>query len=165
MEFATLPLLETGKLNTRLFLNCLEEVSDKMALQRPNAHTNNVAFIACHILDNRYHLSKAIGLTLEHPLANYAIFSDPNIHGINDVKDYPPVKQLCKAWQTVSVKLLEHLPTLTEEALHEPLNQLYPSEDKSVLASAAFLLQHEAYHIGQLALLRKYLGLKAMSYK
>jgi uncharacterized damage-inducible protein DinB len=37
-------------------------------------------------------------------------------------------------------------------------------DDGSVAAGLAFLLTHEGYHIGQMALLRKYLGHPAMAY-
>jgi uncharacterized damage-inducible protein DinB len=165
MEFAILPLLEIAELNTRLYLNCLEGLGDASVLQRPNSETNNIAFIACHILDNRYFLTQDVGLTLEHPLANHTIFSDPSIRSVDDVKDYPALEHVRNAWKNLSVTLLDHLPAMTEEALQQTTDNPYPVEDKSTLAGIAFLLQHESYHIGQLSLLRKYLGLKAMSYK
>jgi uncharacterized damage-inducible protein DinB len=165
MELAIMPLLEVAKLNTKLYLNCLEGISDELAVHRPNVYTNNVTFIACHILDNRYFLTQDVGLTLEHPLANHTIFSDPSIRSVDDVKDYPALEHVRNAWKNLSVTLLEHLPAMTEEALQQTTDNPYPVEDKSNLAGIAFLLQHESYHIGQLSLLRKYFGLKAMSYK
>ena len=35
----------------------------------------------------------------------------------------------------------------------------------AVLGAVAFLLQHDSYHVGQLALLRKHFGLGAMRYR
>jgi uncharacterized damage-inducible protein DinB len=40
----------------------------------------------------------------------------------------------------------------------------FPISDPSVLGMTAFLVQHESYHIGQMAFLRKQLGLEAMAY-
>jgi hypothetical protein len=37
--------------------------------------------------------------------------------------------------------------------------------DRTLLGALAFLAQHESYHVGQLALLRKYAGLPAMRYR
>ncbi|MGB7490782.1 MAG: hypothetical protein WBN62_10660 [Thermoanaerobaculia bacterium] len=39
----------------------------------------------------------------------------------------------------------------------------FPFEDPSMAGGIGFLLHHEAYHIGQLALLRKFHRLPAMS--
>jgi hypothetical protein len=36
--------------------------------------------------------------------------------------------------------------------------------DRSILGMLAFIAQHESYHIGQLSLLRKHVGLPAMRY-
>ncbi|HEX9723580.1 MAG TPA: hypothetical protein VGC53_04790 [Vicinamibacteria bacterium] len=45
------------------------------------------------------------------------------------------------------------------------MKQPFPIEDgKSLLGCITFLLEHEAFHIGQIALLRRYLGLGAMKY-
>jgi uncharacterized damage-inducible protein DinB len=42
--------------------------------------------------------------------------------------------------------------------------QALPGADGTVLGALAFLAQHESYHVGQVALLRRQLGLPAMSY-
>lgn len=46
--------------------------------------------------------------------------------------------------------------------LDEPAPQRYPGGDPSVLGALAFLVQHDSYHLGQLALLRRAHGLPAM---
>jgi hypothetical protein len=40
----------------------------------------------------------------------------------------------------------------------------FPIGDATVLGLIAFMVQHDSYHIGQLALLRKHYGLPAMRY-
>ena len=40
-----------------------------------------------------------------------------------------------------------------------------PVDDKSNMGLLIFMMQHESYHIGQLAILRKQAGLPAMSYR
>ena len=37
-------------------------------------------------------------------------------------------------------------------------------DDKTMLGLLAFLAQHDSYHVGQMAILRKAVGLQAMSY-
>jgi len=63
----------------------------------------------------------------------------------------------------------DHLETvlgaLTTERLDEPAPQRFPIDDETVLGEIAFLVQHDSYHIGQVALLRRQLGLPAMRYR
>ena len=37
-------------------------------------------------------------------------------------------------------------------------------ENDTALASLVFLIQHESYHVGQIALVRRFLGHEAISY-
>jgi hypothetical protein len=43
--------------------------------------------------------------------------------------------------------------------------QRFPVDDPTFGAAIEFQLHHESYHIGQLALLRKYYGYPAMTYR
>ena len=43
------------RLNTRLFLNCMEGVDDAVAARRPGPETNGMGFLALHLLDARYY--------------------------------------------------------------------------------------------------------------
>ena len=79
-------------LQSKLFLNCLDGVTDDAAAVRAGGTTNNMAFLAAHLVDSRHWLARVVG-------------------------------------------------------------------------TIAFLVHHEAYHIGQLALLRRYTGSPAMSYR
>ncbi len=58
----------------------------------------------------------------------------------------------------------ERFPALSAGELGRESPQEFPVNDGSLLAGIAFLLAHEAFHIGQLAFLRKYVGLGPMSY-
>lgn len=53
---------------------------------------------------------------------------------------------------------------ISDAELLEPSGQKFPNADRTRLGAVAFLLQHEAYHIGQVALLRKAFGLGPMRY-
>jgi hypothetical protein len=68
------------------------------------------------------------------------------------------------AWRTVSSALADRLATLTAAELDTRAAQSFPVHDESLLGGIAFLQQHESFHIGQLAYLRRLLGLGSMSY-
>jgi hypothetical protein len=53
MNPAVRPLDVLLGLNTRLFMNCLEDVTDELAQRRVAADTNSLAFIGCHLVGAR----------------------------------------------------------------------------------------------------------------
>jgi uncharacterized damage-inducible protein DinB len=147
------------KLNTNLFNNCLDGVSDEIARMRVSNNTNNIAFIAVHVVDARYYLADYLGLTAENPFKDFA-----DIQSIKDVIDFPAVDTLRSAWQTVSAALEKRFQVLTESELKAKSPEKFPLDDDTVLGGIAFMLQHESFHIGQLAFLRKHFGLGPMKY-
>ena len=68
MNQIVMPLCTILKLNTRLFINCLEGVDEVTARKRPGDSTNNISYVACHILDSRYYLAKYLGRNVDNPL-------------------------------------------------------------------------------------------------
>jgi uncharacterized damage-inducible protein DinB len=159
MQEAIGPLFEVLKLNTRLFLNCLDGVDDEMARQRPSADTNSIGFLACHVLHARYYLAGFLGLEAVNPFQE--LFD--SAHDVNDL-EVPPLDGLRSAWVELSAQLVDRLPVLGEAELGRDSGQEFPVEDGTVRGAIAFLVQHESFHIGQLALLRKYFGLEGMAY-
>ena len=164
LPLAVIPILEIAKLNSRLFLNCLDSMSDELANQRPNEHTNNVIFIACHVYEARRYLANSVGGRVENPFADYELTTDTGVKRVDEVNAFPPVEHLRSAWTNLADVLHEQLAQLTEETLRQPSDAPYPVDVRTALGDAAFLLEHESYHIGQMSLLRKYLGLPAMAY-
>ena len=146
-------------LSTRLYINSFEGVDDEAARVRPSNSTNNMAFIALHVLDARAYLARYLGLEYQHPFTGLE-----EVNSIEDMTDYPSVEDLLASWKEVSGLLDERMQTLSSEQLSKESPQEFPVDDGSVMGGLAFLLLHESFHIGQLALLRKYLGLSSMSY-
>jgi uncharacterized damage-inducible protein DinB len=75
----------------------------------------------------------------------------------------PTMVELHAAWEAVSAHLavtVERLDTGQLSAERRP----FPGSDRTILGGIAFLIQHESFHIGQLALIRRQLGFPAMSY-
>ncbi len=149
------------RLNTRLFLNCLEGVDDAAAARRPGPETNGMGFLALHLLDARAHLAGLVGAEADHPFAAML----EGVRGIDDLERLPPLDEVRAAWERVSAAAADRLAALREEDVLRPSPQRYPVEDATVLGAVAFLLQHDSYHVGQLALLRKHFGLGAMRYR
>jgi uncharacterized damage-inducible protein DinB len=87
-----------------------------------------------------------------------------NARGIDDVSELPTLAEIRTEWERSASVLADRLDSLTETDLHEEAKARFPIGDATVLGLIAFMVQHESYHIGQLALLRKHYGFPAMRY-
>ena len=154
------PLHTVLQLNTRLFRNCLADVDDAAAQRRPNERTNNLAFLAAHLIDVRYYLVTFLGGAAENPFAAQL----ENVRRIEEMEAFPEVRELLATWAEVTPLLEAQLEALDEDALLAPATERFPVEDARVIGAISFLMQHESYHIGQMALIRKFVGLPAMRY-
>jgi uncharacterized damage-inducible protein DinB len=142
---------EILRLNTRLFTRCLDGVDDEKARTRINDRTNNIAFLASHLVDARYFFANYLGLKLVNPFKE--VLAD--LRSIEQFTEFPVVREVETAWQEVSPALAGRLGEMTPAELQKPSGQDFPYDDKTVLGGIAFLVQHESYHLGQLGLLRK----------
>lgn len=160
MDNRVASIAEILRLNTRLFRNCLDGMSEAQALARPTTATNNVCFVAAHVAHSRYYLLSVLGDTRPSPLLPFV----GNARSIEDVQELPPLDLIRTAWSDASHGLRDRLPSITAEELGQTVETRLPLPDRSVLGIATFLTQHDSFHVGQLALLRKYVGLPAMRY-
>jgi len=163
MDTRVIPLHANFQLNTRLMLNCLDDVTDEMARTRHGPEVNSIAFIALHLHDARHYLAKYLGVVEPDPFQQITEATS----GIEDIDIYPSLGEMRTAWMEVSLALEQQFIHLTAKMIDRPSPADapdFPVEDSSVLGGIAFLLLHEAYHLGQMALLRKLHGLPAMSW-
>jgi hypothetical protein len=154
-----IPINTILKLNTRLFINVLDGIDEEMAQKRANKKTNNIAFIALHILQARFYIATTFGIEAHFP------FPELNeVKSVDEMKSFPELTRIKTLWQEISMILLDHMPQVREEELNAVAKQKFPIDDNSIFGTITFLISHEAYHIGQLGFLRKYFGLDAMRY-
>lgn len=159
MNSVLLPLHTMIQLNTRLFKNCLADVTDTVAARILSEGTNTMIFIAVHVFDARIFMADAAGTVLPHPYPEIAAAKR-----VCDIPAYPSLGDLIIQWDHLAAGLVGCLELLSDEQLRAPSSRRFPIRDKSLLGALAFLVQHESYHIGQLSLLRRIHGLSAMRY-
>jgi uncharacterized damage-inducible protein DinB len=148
------------RLNTELFLNCLAGVGEVEAARRVTPDTDSMAFVAAHLVDGRHFLTEYLGAPLPNPLAQLLQGAKRQ----DDLAALPAVTELLAMWEAVSAHLavtVERLDTGQLSMERRP----FPGSDRTILGGIAFLTQHESFHIGQLALIRRQLGLPEMSYE
>ncbi len=162
MDPRIVPLTEILRLNTRLFRNCLEGLTDETAAMRPSASTNSAVFVAAHVAVARFYLLRMLGGEQPNPIAAYL----EGARGIDEVKRFPPLAELQHAWTTASHALRDRLDGMTAAELDASVVSPFPLpiSNPTALSLLTFFVQHDSYHIGQLALLRKQAGLPAMRY-
>lgn len=154
------PLHNILRINTGLFANCLDGIDDTHATYRLNQRTNNIVFIAAHLVEARHFLASQLQVAAPTPF-------DGKLSGaktIADLNEFPTIAEVAASWEEISEKLASRFETLTGEELAKASAQIFPGDDRTILGAIAFLLQHEAYHIGQLAFIRKFLDHEPMSY-
>jgi len=161
MDTRARPLAETLRLDTRLFLNCLHGIDDESGTTRVSDRTNHMTFIAVHMVDARDYLLGALGGEKVDPFAAFGLGA---VTGIDEVTDLPRLQEVADAWVEVTRRLMARLQTMEEAEWDAEAPTRFPIDDPSTLGMLAFLTQHDAYHLGQLAFLRKFLGFGAMSY-
>lgn len=160
MEPRLEPLLGILTLNTDLVRNCCAGLSDEDAARRIDGRGNSVVFLAAHLTDARHYMLTRAGAQIPSPLPDAL----EEARSIDDVAELPSLREVLEAWRTVSDQLPNTLASLEPARLEEPVAGQFPIPGGTLLAMIAFLVQHESYHVGQMAYLRRYLGYSAMSY-
>ncbi|MBA4406904.1 hypothetical protein C0389_06485 [bacterium] len=153
------PVAVIYKVNSTLFVNSFKDVDEKAALKRPNKKTNSMIFIALHLIDARNFILTQLGIKTKHPFAKYMDWAD----SIDEIKIYPKLSRVLSEWKKLDPVLMKKLNSLSQKQLEIKMNIDFPG-GKRVLNMITFLSEHEAYHVGQLGMLRKFYGLPATQY-
>jgi hypothetical protein len=148
------PVLGILELNAALFRRALDGVDQAAAERRPNDYTNSLAFIACHALDTRFYLMKLAGHERTNPWQT--LFDAAT--DISSMTEFPPLYEVLAEWDELHEATLACLAEMTLAELDAESEARFPTEDRSILGAIAFLAFHEAYHVGQMGLVRKYFG-------
>lgn len=157
---AILPVFEQFHMQTRLFNNVLDGVKSGDSSKRANENLNHVSWQAGHLVYARYLLAGVLGLKDANPyLELYDKFKplDPAVK-------YPSIEEAKSKFDEVTKKVMPLLENISDEHLTASIPYGTPIGDNTVRGMIAFLAHHEAYHIGQLSNLRRYLGYEGMKY-
>jgi uncharacterized damage-inducible protein DinB len=154
------PLHEMVRLHDALVRNCVEGVSEEDANEQSAPGTNTMAFLFAHLVNARYYMLGLLGRPAADPLQE--LLGDVN--SVEDATDMPSLDELLRMWAEVGPLLAAALDSASEELLAKESGTPFPVADRTLLGAVAFLIHHESYHLGQMAILRRLLGYEAMSY-
>ncbi len=134
-----------------IFNNAFDNLTQEDALERPSERSNHLNWLLGHILHCRYMLAGMVGVQLENPFGN--LFWEP----IAD-REYPGIDKIRDSFPVISEQLLTILSAFTDEEL-----DAIPAPDQPSLSEIiSFFAYHEAYHIGQLGYIRKFIGMEPL---
>ena len=146
------------QLQTRLFSNALVNL-EADCTTRPSDTTNHLAWLAGHLVSTRVMLVNLLGGSARDPHPD--IFGKGK--GIDESLAYPSLKRSMADWEAVAPLLTEALKKVDDKVLAAKAPFPTPMGEK-LGEVIAFFAHHEAYHIGQMGILRKYFGKEAMKY-
>lgn len=153
-------LISIYNTNSKLLINSFAKVTEADSLKRPNRKTNSMIFIALHILDARCFILTQIGCDTKNPFAGYVDWAKT----IDEIKVYPKLKKVLSEWKRIDRVFMEELCRVNSRKLNSDQQFEFPG-GKKIINMLAFLAEHEAYHVGQISFIRKYLGYPATSYE
>ena len=160
MDPRVAPLAALFELNTDLMLNCLDGLSQPEAQRRLDGGGNSIIFLAAHLADTRHFLLGRLGRPLANPLSRYLA----DARSIEEIGEWPTLDEVRRAWLAVSAQVSETLGGLGAEEIEKPGAHRFPIPDTTPLGMLTFLAQHDSYHLGQAAFIRRQLGKPAMTY-
>jgi uncharacterized damage-inducible protein DinB len=144
-----------------LLLNATDGLTETDASTRIADPTNSVGFLVAHLINTRYRLAAMIGAPGDDPVARHL----EGARSIDQVASLPMLEAMRTMWSDAGTHLTAALGSATAEQLSQPIPRALPNGDPTMLGAIAFFVQHESYHLGQIAMLRKALGQPAMTYK
>lgn len=159
------PLLTQFEMHHRLYNNVLDGFSDEETNRRlhDNENINHVKYLAGHLLNSQYGLAQIAGLNPEVKWND--LFAVMGQSKAKDDYPYPDIQEIKEEWNTMHDRMRAGLDALTDEKLNAKPPTPFDQVADSVGDLWTFINHHQAYHIGQIAMLRRGFGKEPMSYQ
>lgn len=162
-------LLAQFDFNHRLYHNALDGFADEETNQRLYGDTrmNHVKYIAGHLLNSQY----AFGLLSNVPVdwKWNDLFAGREQTRARDDISYPSIQEITDEWNRIYKPVRDGLETLSDNELNGtapgPIGKIFEDNkffSNSIAGVWSFLNYHQAYHIGQIGILRKGFGKEPM---
>ena len=149
------PLVFILAINDSLAERSFQGVADGDVWKRPTPQSNPMLWIFGHMVNTRAGLLKLLGG--EADLGWGDVFSRGA--ELADASGYPSRERIAEASCDVNARLYAGLAALTDADLGKPATRPSTPAVKTLGDQIAFLTMHDTYHVGQLAYVRKALGL------
>ncbi|HXD73357.1 MAG TPA: DinB family protein [Vicinamibacterales bacterium] len=123
--------------------------------KRPTPNTNAMLWIYAHMAAVRGRVLNALGESFDPG------WGDAFGRGaeLKDPSTYPSREKIVEVVRDVNARLFAKLAMLTDAELSQPAKGQLPNSVQTLGDQLAFIALHDSYHVGQLAYVRKALGL------
>jgi hypothetical protein len=148
------PVAEQFRITTNLFIKAMSGVDAEEAMRRPGELSNPLLWLAGHVTHFRTRLLTLVGVPRDFP---WGSLFDTGAK-VGPASLYPKPDDITAVWEELSELLVQRLSTLTEADLATPPAARVPSTDATLRGAIGYFSLHEAYHVGQMGYVRKWLG-------
>lgn len=164
-------LLAQFNLHHRLYNNVLEDFADEETNRRlcGDRNINHVKYIAGHLLNAQYGLAALAGIPMEPRWEE--LFAPLGQSKARDDFKYPGIQEVKAEWNRIYDPVRTGFENLTAADLKRtpprPLDKVFENDaifENTVADFWAFLNHHQAYHIGQIGILRRGFAKAPMRY-
>lgn len=146
---------EQFRITTNLFIKAMADLDKDEAMRRPGPVSNPLLWLAGHVIHFRTRLLSLVGVPRDFPWGSKF---DTGAK-VGRAEDYPEPGELVAMWEELSQLLMERLAVLSEADLALPPAARVPSTDATLRGAIGYFSLHEAYHVGQMGYIRKWLGM------
>jgi len=161
-------LLAQYDLHNVLFNNVIAGISDEESNTPIADPTNSAKWLAGHLLWANANFANIGGIKIDVKWRDH--FYTKEGGGPEDLNalpsPLPTLREIKDKWNEDSPVLRKALENLPEQALDTVIDIKHPIApfDNTLGGLWAFINHHQAYHIGQIGIIRRALGKRAMSY-
>lgn len=134
----------------------LPGLTDELAIQRPGPAAASPAWLLAHIHMTRRLILKMLGM----PQAKEEDLGKDGYRGSDGATVHVPFSELARRFRATDELMKQAFMAVTD--WDRPAKNPGTGQEQPLESVIAFLHMHESYHIGQIALGRKLLGLPGM---
>jgi hypothetical protein len=149
------PIASLLKNSEALLDRSLDGLTREQGLSCFGTGTNPLLWMGAHLATTRFGLAQLIGVDAQRPWDGRFVRG----RELGDLASIPESADILATFRRVSDLVATRLSALGDAELDADSPRVFPIEDKSLLGGLGFLAYHEAYHLGQMAFVRKALGL------
>lgn len=149
------PLAFIFATNDSLAERSFQGVADGDLWKQPMPQSNPMLWIFGHMVDTRARLLKILGDDFDPGWGE--MFGRGA--ALQETAGYPSRDRINEVSREVNTRLYAKLGTMAEADVSRPATRSFTSAVQTVGDQVSFLAMHDTYHVGQLAYVRKALGL------
>ncbi len=150
--------LESWKAMHAFAMGIIDSVPEEHWFARAGENTNHTMWIAGHLAFAYGTFTERMGEANDLP-ERYTELFNMGTEPLADPSVYPPVRKVRAELERMATRLMQIIEGLNAEALAEPMGEPFAESCPTRAHAAMILTFHDGIHAGQVASVRKSLGL------